>query len=115
MADFESIWQDEGFEDWDDYEEYSNHRYDNPNAMPASVWVQGTHARILWEVKRQPKREYGKPRRQRDRESARVVGNPHCPKCGSVMVSRLARQGFNAGNRFWGCSSFPLCRGTRSM
>ncbi|ROH86413.1 restriction endonuclease [Stagnimonas aquatica] len=35
-----------------------------------------------------------------------------CPKCGSSMVLRTARQGANAGQQFWGCSTFPKCRGT---
>lgn len=33
-----------------------------------------------------------------------------CPKCGSGMVLRKAKQGANAGNQFWGCSAFPKCR-----
>jgi restriction system protein len=41
------------------------------------------------------------------------VAPPSCPKCGQPMVKRLARQGANAGNAFWGCSSFPTCRGVR--
>jgi restriction system protein len=36
---------------------------------------------------------------------------PACPKCGGVMVLRTARQGANAGGRFWGCSGYPRCRG----
>ena len=31
------------------------------------------------------------------------------------MVKRLAKQGSNAGNAFFGCSAFPLCRGTRNI
>lgn len=27
------------------------------------------------------------------------------------MVKRTARQGSNTGKAFWGCSSFPRCRG----
>lgn len=38
---------------------------------------------------------------------------PNCPKCGRSMVKRIAKKGVNAGSRFWGCSSFPLCRGIR--
>ncbi len=38
---------------------------------------------------------------------------PVCPLCRSVMVKRTARQGGNAGNLFWGCSTFPKCRGVR--
>lgn len=39
---------------------------------------------------------------------------PTCPKCGSSMLQRTARQGRNAGGMFWGCSQFPRCNGTRS-
>lgn len=35
-----------------------------------------------------------------------------CPRCGESMVLRSARQGVRAGTRFWGCSTFPKCRGT---
>lgn len=38
---------------------------------------------------------------------------PACPACGGGMVLRTARQGKNTGSRFWGCRSFPDCRGTR--
>jgi len=38
-----------------------------------------------------------------------------CPKCGSRMVLRTARRGSNAGNQFWGCSSYPGCRYMRAM
>ena len=36
--------------------------------------------------------------------------NLTCPECGEPMVSRA-----NAitGQRFWGCSNYPQCRGTR--
>jgi DNA-binding helix-hairpin-helix protein with protein kinase domain len=40
---------------------------------------------------------------------------PNCPNCGSNMVRRTARRGPNAGRPFWGCSSFPRCRGTRPI
>jgi restriction system protein len=38
--------------------------------------------------------------------------SPSCPKCSSVMVKRQARTGANEGSYFWGCSTFPKCRGT---
>jgi restriction system protein len=38
-----------------------------------------------------------------------------CPKCGSAMVRRVAKQGASAGGVFWGCSQFPSCRGTRAV
>lgn len=34
-----------------------------------------------------------------------------CPRCGSGMVFRTAKKGDNAGKQFWGCSTFPKCRG----
>ena len=36
---------------------------------------------------------------------------PTCPKCGSGMVLRVAKQGANKGGRFWGCSRYPHCKG----
>lgn len=34
-----------------------------------------------------------------------------CPRCGSVMVRRTAQNGAYAGQEFWGCSTFPRCKG----
>jgi restriction system protein len=36
-----------------------------------------------------------------------------CPTCGAKMVLRTAKKGQNAGEKFWGCSSFPKCRATK--
>ncbi len=33
-----------------------------------------------------------------------------CPRCGSNMVVRQAKKNANAGQQFWGCSTFPKCR-----
>lgn len=53
------------------------------------------------------------------RESAIRSGvssaEPKCPKCGSAMVKRVAKGGANVGQAFWGCSTFPKCRGTRPV
>jgi four helix bundle suffix protein len=38
---------------------------------------------------------------------------PICPLCGQAMTLRTARQGKKAGARFWGCTGFPGCRGSR--
>lgn len=40
---------------------------------------------------------------------------PTCPNCGAPMVRRTARQGLNRGKDFWGCSTYPKCRGTRPI
>lgn len=50
-------------------------------------------------------------------QTARVTQNGAgvlCPKCGSPMVLRTARKGSRAGEKFWGCSGFPQCRGVRA-
>lgn len=36
-----------------------------------------------------------------------------CPNCGSMMIPRTAKSGRNRGGKFYGCSRFPRCRGTR--
>lgn len=38
---------------------------------------------------------------------------PECPKCRAPMVRRTAQKGSKAGSQFWGCSTFPRCRGVR--
>ena len=40
-------------------------------------------------------------------DSAEVI----CPRCGASMVLRKAKRGDNAGIEFYGCSTFPKCRG----
>jgi very-short-patch-repair endonuclease len=41
--------------------------------------------------------------------------NPSCPNCGSQMVRRIARQGRNSGNAFWGCPKYPRCKGVKGI
>jgi restriction system protein len=43
------------------------------------------------------------------------AATPSCPKCGAEMKKRMARQGRNAGNEFWGCSGYPTCKGILSV
>jgi hypothetical protein len=38
-----------------------------------------------------------------------------CPKCGDVMRKRLAKRGPYKGDRFWGCSRYPNCKGIRKI
>ena len=40
---------------------------------------------------------------------------PLCPKCSGAMVLRTVRKGSVAGQKFWGCSDYPACRGTRRI
>jgi very-short-patch-repair endonuclease len=39
-----------------------------------------------------------------------ISNEKHCPECGSKMILRNGRFG-----KFYGCSRFPYCRGTRSL
>jgi restriction system protein len=40
---------------------------------------------------------------------------PTCPFCKKPMVTKTARTGRNAGGNFWGCTSYPKCRGIRPI
>lgn len=40
---------------------------------------------------------------------------PKCPSCGASMQKRQAKRGNNLGKKFWGCSQYPQCRGTRPL
>lgn len=36
---------------------------------------------------------------------------PRCPQCGAAMVLRTATRGVRAGKPFWGCTTYPRCKG----
>jgi restriction system protein len=38
-----------------------------------------------------------------------------CPLCGSDMILRTAKRGTNPGDKFWGCSTYPKCRGVKTI
>jgi restriction system protein len=38
-----------------------------------------------------------------------------CPLCGSEMGLRTAKKGPKAGEKFWGCTTYPKCRGTKAL
>ena len=48
-------------------------------------------------------------------EPAPTPRAPMCPRCRSSMVLRTAKRGPNAGERFWGCTTYPKCQGTRPV
>lgn len=52
--------------------------------------------------------------RSGESSTSQSTESPSCPKCGSSMVRRKAKQGSNVGNSFWGCSQYPACRGIRN-
>lgn len=47
--------------------------------------------------------------------SSPKVAGPACPNCGKQTVQRMAKAGPNAGKPFWGCSSYPECKGTAKV
>lgn len=49
--------------------------------------------------------------RQVGLQSVSQSGVPNCPKCASPMVHRQVKTGNKVGQKFWGCSTFPKCRG----
>lgn len=40
---------------------------------------------------------------------------PACPRCSKAMVRRVAKRGANAGGEFWGCTGYPVCKGTSGI
>lgn len=36
---------------------------------------------------------------------------PPCPRCGEIMIMRLATRGQHKGEKFWGCPRYPICPG----
>lgn len=55
-------------------------------------------------VVKEPAPEYGKSTPETPYAHA-------CPRCGGPMVHRIRKRGEKAGEAFWGCSSYPTCRG----
>ena len=51
--------------------------------------------------------------RKRKKDSSDQI--PDCPLSGNLMVLRTARSGKSAGKQFWGCSTYPDCRGVVNM
>ena len=47
--------------------------------------------------------------------SAAPTQTSSCPLCSKPMARRVAKRGANAGGKFWGCTGYPACRGTRPI
>lgn len=48
----------------------------------------------------------------KDRQARQRNDPTACPRCGEPLVERTARK---TGDTFMGCSTFPACRGTRTL
>lgn len=60
-------------------------------------------------------RQHVKNLKARHEKSAQAPAGSACPVCGAGMVARVVKSGERAGTRFWGCSTYPKCRGRRPM
>ena len=47
--------------------------------------------------------------------SSPPAAQPSCPVCAASMVRRVAKRGRSAGSAFWGCSTYPICKGTQPL
>ena len=54
-------------------------------------------------------------RRCREEVRAQNSDAPECPSCGKPMRQCTAKTGPKVGQPFWGCSSYPACKGTREF
>jgi ribosomal protein L37AE/L43A len=57
-------------------------------------------------------RSFEEAQRQNKKRKEPDKNAPKCPKCNSLMVERV---NYTTGEHFWGCSDFPICRGSRSL
>jgi restriction system protein len=53
-----------------------------------------------------------RPLPKESRAQAATEAPPSCPECSRKMIPRTAKRGGNVGRSFWGCPSYPKCRGT---
>lgn len=78
---------------------------------------EGGYTEQLAAARLEERRRQSGSRVQSDRtdRSDQTEQSPDCPTCGKDMVLRTARRGKLSGSRFWGCSGFPECKGTREF
>lgn len=62
-----------------------------------------------------PSRETHRQHLQQLRTRFDPAAERKCPKCGSGMILRTAKQGANARSQFWGCSAYPRCRAVQNV
>ena len=50
--------------------------------------------------------------RRKDQTDQPDPTSQSCPQCGGLMALRTAKAGKSPGSQFWGCTSYPECKGT---
>lgn len=63
-------------------------------------------------VSDEQKARHVKNLRQNKAPVAASATPPICPRCGQIMVLRTSRKD---GNQFWGCSTYPKCKGMKQV
>lgn len=48
---------------------------------------------------------------RKDSRTPEIIKTPTCPICGCNMILRTAKKGPTPGNKFYGCSRYPKCKG----
>jgi restriction system protein len=66
----------------------------------------GYSEQLATERLRQRRKDQSDPSNQPDPASQ------SCPQCGGIMALRTAKAGKSPGSQFWGCTSYPECKGT---
>ena len=73
--------------------------------------IQGARQSLGSSRQSEPMRDHWHKPVAKSEEAGRSM-TPACPLCGSAMTQRVAKRGDNVGKSFWGCTTFPRCRGT---
>jgi len=83
---------------------FTQEAYDFAKGKPIELLNGSKLLGLIGEVQALPRKVVQKTQEPNDNQ---------CPLCGSKMVLRTAKKGPAAGQKFWGCSRFPKCRGTK--
>jgi restriction system protein len=81
---------------------------DFARGKPIEVVEGTTLVRMIEEVKKKPSSVNLNPIISGAQPSDNI-----CPLCAGKIVLRTTQIGPNAGQKFWGCSAFPKCRGKK--
>lgn len=80
------------------------------SALEADFVADGGYSEQL-ATARLVERNRRKNRTDQSDRSDRTSNIPACPTCGKAMVLRTVKLGKRAGSQFWGCSTYPDCKG----
>lgn len=82
-------------------------------ALEAAFIAEGGYSEQLATERLRQRRARDRPE-QSDQSDPTAPPNPRpppCPTCGGLTALRTAKSGKNPGSQFWGCTSYPACKG----